>query len=173
MFASVVLGQSSESETGNDVGCTCKNFGSDGHAEVQRDASVKIAEVLVFGKIDDEAVSESDSDEWRCHSNSVEKSSFSGFHIYDLNQEQSKDDEDNDEDGREECNCGFALWIQNERVFGFAGFDSTIDTKTHPSKTEDAYALENEPGYRAWNEVVSVLHVRSHSALFKRARHTL
>lgn len=156
MFASVVFGQFLESEAGDDVGRTCEDLWDDGHAEVQCDTSVKVAEVLVFGKIDDEAVGESNSDEWRCYGDSVEQSSFSGFHIYDLYHEHGKDDEDNDEDGCEQCNCGFALWVQNEWVFGFAGFDSAIYTKTHSSKTEDAYALENEPGYWAWNEIISV-----------------
>ncbi len=34
MFASIVLGQFLESETGDDVSCTCKNLGDDSHAEV-------------------------------------------------------------------------------------------------------------------------------------------
>ena len=169
----IILWQSSESETGNDVGCTRKNLGDDGHAEVQRDASIKITEVLIFGEIVEEAVSESHSDEWRCYGNSVEESSFSWFHIHDLDHKQGKDDEDNNEDGCEKCNCGLAFWVQNEWVCGFAGLDPAIDTKTHPGKTEDAYALENKPGYWARNEVVSVLHVRFDSALFKREKHTL
>lgn len=173
MFASVAPGQFSESEASDNVGRTCEDLGYDGHAEVQSDASVKIAEVLVLGKIDDEAVGESDSDEWRCYGDSVEKSSFSGLHIYDLYHEHGKDDKNNDENSGKECNCGFALWVQNEWVFGFAGFDPAIDPKAHPGKTEDADALENHPGYWARNESVSVRHIRSDLASFRRERLTL
>lgn len=171
MFASIVLGQFLESETGDDVRCTCENLGDDSHTEVERDTSVKIAKVLVFGKIDEEAVGEPHSDEWRCYGDSVEEPPLSRFHIYDLYHEHGKDDEYDDEDGREECDCGFALRVQNEWIFGFAGFDSAIDTKAHPSKTNDAYALKNRAGYWAWNEDVSVVNVRSYSSVFQfRAR---
>ena len=173
MLARVVLWQFSESDTGDDVDCTCDDLWYNSHEEVYRNASVKIAEMLVLGKIHNQAVGEPDSDEWRCHGDRVEKSSFSRFHIYDLCHEHDKDDEHNDKDGREEGNCGFALWVQNEGGFRFAGFDSAIDTKTHPSKTEDAYALENRPWYWAGNEVVSVVHVRTDSALCRGETHTL
>ena len=118
--------------------------------------------MLVFGEIDKQAIGESQCDEWRCYGDSVKNSSFSRFNIYDLDHEYSKDGEDNDKDGRKEGYCGFALWVQNELSRGFgiiAGFDSSIDTKTHPGKTEDAYALENSPWYWARNGVVPVVRV--------------
>lgn len=156
-----MLEQSPQSETGYYVGCTREDFGDDGQAKVERDASVKIAEMLIFGKIHHETVGKSHGDEWRCYGNGVEKSSFCRFHISNLRHEHGKDNEDSDEYGREEGNCSSALWVQDKWILGFAGFDSSIYTKTHPRKTEDANALENKPGYGARNECVSVLHVRS------------
>ena len=122
--------------------------------------------MLVYGKIDEEAIGEPHSDEWRCYRDSVVESLFSRFHIYHLYHEHGKDVKYNDEDGREECDCVFAFRVQNEWIFGFAGFNSAIDTKAHSSKINDAYALKNRAGYWAWNEDVSVMHVRSYSIFF-------
>ncbi len=56
MLTSFVLGQSPESKADDNLGCTCKNLGHYVHADIQRDAYVKIAAVLIFGEIEEQAV---------------------------------------------------------------------------------------------------------------------